>query len=226
MEWIGPDFMEFFIELAGNNHKEWFDANRKRYEKSVKAPFENAVSQIVGLLKSEDAAYDVDPKKTIFRINRDIRFSKDKSPYKLQMGASINPGGQKTDRIPGLYFEIGPGGFNIGGGNYFLEKPDQELVWRHVSENEKRWIQANELAEFRRLYPDGIIGEERKKAVPEFLELGKSQPLVRKKQWYWWAELEPEQSFGPEVVDRIAQYHRASEPLRRLLNEALLAQRE
>jgi uncharacterized protein (TIGR02453 family) len=222
MEWIGPEFMGFFVELAGNNHKEWFDAHRERYEKVVKAPFENAVSRIVDVLKSEDPYYDIDPKKTIFRINRDVRFSKDKSPYKLQMGASINPGGQKTGRIPGLYFEIGPGGFNVGGGAYFLEKPDQELVWRHVSLNRNRWLKADQEPDFRRYYSDGIIGEERKKAVPEFLELGKTEPLVRKKQWYWWAELPPEQSFGPELVELIAQHHRASSSIRQLLNEALL----
>jgi len=222
MSRITPEFLDFFIELAGNNHKEWFDAHRKRYETVVKRPFEGFVAEVVARLKADEPAYAVDPKKAIFRINRDIRFSKDKTPYKTQMGASINPGGEKISRWPGLYFEVGPGGFHIGGGAYFLERPDQERVRAHIRDAYPRWKKALSSAEFVSLFPDGVIGEAWKRLPPGFENLSENEPLIWKKQWYWWAELSPEQSLGDAGVEAIVAHHQATAPLRALLTEALI----
>ena len=93
--YFSPDFLQFFKELAANNHKEWFDENRKRYETVVKKPFEVFVQHAIDeMAKLDPRLSELDPKKCIFRINRDIRFSKDKAPYKLNRSAAISVGGR------------------------------------------------------------------------------------------------------------------------------------
>ena len=123
MKFFSPDFNQFFKELAANNHKDWFDQNRERYHRNIKEPFELFVTAVIDELKKEDSRLNVNPKSTIFRINRDIRFSKDKSPYKLNRSAAIAPNGKKSIAQGGIYFEIGPGRVAIGGGAF---QPDKE----------------------------------------------------------------------------------------------------
>ena len=87
---------KFLKQLAKNNNKEWFDINRKTYE-SCKADFVELLKQIIeksGLFDKDIA--NLEAKKCLFRINKDIRFSKDKSPYKLNFGAALEPGGKKN----------------------------------------------------------------------------------------------------------------------------------
>ncbi|MCD6020188.1 MAG: hypothetical protein K0S53_3309 [Bacteroidetes bacterium] len=112
--------LKFLKQLAKNNQKEWFDANRKTYE-TAKTEFE----AIVKLIIEKSTTFDkelagVEAKKCMFRINRDVRFSKDKSPYKTNMGASINPGGKK-EMGAGYYIHIEPGKSFLAGGCYMPE---------------------------------------------------------------------------------------------------------
>jgi uncharacterized protein (TIGR02453 family) len=89
--------LDFFKELAANNHKDWFDSNRKRYEESVKKPFSNFVSQFICELAAIDSEFnELTASECVFRINRDIRFSKDKTPYKSTCSAVVAPGGKHS----------------------------------------------------------------------------------------------------------------------------------
>ena len=109
--------LKFLKQLSKNNNKEWFDVNRKTYE-VCKAEFEGIVKSVIE--KSfvfDNQLTGLEAKKCLFRINKDVRFSKDKSPYKLNMGASINPGGKKS-MIPGYYIHIEPGKSFLAGGSY------------------------------------------------------------------------------------------------------------
>lgn len=123
--------LQFLKQLAKNNHKEWFDANRKKYE-AAKADYAASVQNIINTFSKTDAAIaSLEAKKCMFRINRDIRFSKDKSPYKINFGASINAGG-KISYNAGYYLHIQPGESFVGGGVYqpmpdVLKKIRQEI---------------------------------------------------------------------------------------------------
>lgn len=109
--------LKFLKQLAKNNNKEWFDLNRKTYE-NCKAEFEAIVKIVIDKsVLFDNQLAGLEPKKCMFRINKDIRFSKDKSPYKTNMGASINPGG-KQSMIPGYYLHIEPGKSFVAGGCY------------------------------------------------------------------------------------------------------------
>lgn len=109
--------LKFLSQLAKNNNKEWFDTNRKTYD-SVKLEFETLVKSVI----DKNTLFDkelmgLEPKQCLFRINKDVRFSKDKSPYKTNMGASINPGGKKS-MIAGYYLHVEPNKSFLAGGCY------------------------------------------------------------------------------------------------------------
>ena len=90
MKYFSSDYLEFFKELAPNNNKDWFDKNRKRYIDSVKEPFKKFVTDLIQEISKVDDEVQIEAKDAIFRINRDIRFSKDKTPYKLNNSAIIS----------------------------------------------------------------------------------------------------------------------------------------
>ncbi len=109
--------LKFLTQLAKNNNKEWFDTNRKTYD-GIKVEFATLVQSVI----DKNTLFDNDlkglePKQCIFRINKDVRFSKDKSPYKTTIGASINPGGKKS-MIAGYYLHIEPNKSFLAGGCY------------------------------------------------------------------------------------------------------------
>ena len=116
--------IKFLKQLSKNNNKEWFDVNRKTYE-ICKTEFETVVKSVIDKCTLFDTAIlNLEAKKCMFRINKDVRFSKDKSPYKINMGASINPGGKKS-MIPGYYIHIEPNNSFLAGGCY---QPAPEML--------------------------------------------------------------------------------------------------
>ncbi len=112
--------LEFLRELKANNNKEWFDANRKRYEK-VKSDYLALAADLLESMKKIDPALEMlTAKDCIFRINRDIRFSADKSPYKTNLGIVLQPGGKRMSRAA-YYFHIEEGASFAGGGLWMPE---------------------------------------------------------------------------------------------------------
>lgn len=129
---IQSSTLKFLKDLKKNNNKPWFDAHRKEYE-AAKNDFINFIQTVIDKLgKSDPSIKDIKAKDCLFRINRDIRFAKDKSPYKTNFGASINKKGRKAMDAAGYYFHLEPGNSFIGGGLYGpmpdeLKKTRQEI---------------------------------------------------------------------------------------------------
>ncbi len=116
--------IKFLKDLKKNNNKPWFDVNRKQYE-TAKADFAGFVQQLIDLHGKKDASIkNLVAKDCLFRINRDVRFAKDKSPYKSNMGASINKGGRKGENSAGYYFHFEPGN-SFAGGGIWMPMPDE-----------------------------------------------------------------------------------------------------
>ena len=135
---LQPSTLKFIKDLKKNNNKPWFDTNRKRYEEA-KADFILLVENILAaVVKFDPAVASLKAKDCIFRINRDIRFSKDKSPYKTNMGAYINPGGKKIN-TPGYYFHCEPGGSFAAGGLYLPAPEDLAKVRQEIDYNFDEW---------------------------------------------------------------------------------------
>src|SRR6266567_3625593 len=119
---LQPSTLKFLKELKKNNNKSWFDAHRKEYE-TAKADFEKFIQSVLDRHSKNDADLkELVAKKCMFRINRDVRFSKDKSPYKTNFGASMNKGGRKSI-LAGYYFHCEPSESFVGGG-LWMPMPD------------------------------------------------------------------------------------------------------
>ncbi len=123
--------INFLNELSTNNNKEWFDSNRKTYEVCRKG-FTALVSSIIGgISKFDSDLNDVETKQCVFRINRDLRFSKDKTPYKTNFGALMGANGKKTEGT-GFYIHLSPEQNFAGSGVYM---PPADTPGRHSPRN-------------------------------------------------------------------------------------------
>jgi uncharacterized protein (TIGR02453 family) len=121
---LQPSSLKFLKALKKNNNKVWFDAHRPAYE-SARRDFEQFIQRVIDSHGKKDSSInDLTAKSCLFRINRDVRFSKDKSPYKSNFGASINKGGRKAMNAAGYYFHLEPGHSFLGGGLY-VPMPDE-----------------------------------------------------------------------------------------------------
>lgn len=126
--------IDFLKKLKNNNNKEWLVANRANYE-TAKADFELLTKEVLVLLTKWDSRYgDLKPKDCIFRINRDVRFSKDKSPYKTNFGAAFSPGGKKSIG-GGFYIHVEPGKSFIGGGIWMPEPEQLRKIRQEIDYN-------------------------------------------------------------------------------------------
>lgn len=113
---IAKSTLQFLKQLRKNNNKAWFDAHRKDYD-AARADFAAFIQKLIdGHGKKDPAISHLEAKACMFRINRDVRFSNDKSPYKINFGASINQGGKQSMDMAGYYFHLEPGASFAGGG--------------------------------------------------------------------------------------------------------------
>jgi uncharacterized protein (TIGR02453 family) len=128
---LQPATIKFLQNLKLNNHKDWFDINRKVYE-TAKADYLQFVSEVLkGLVKNDDTLALLQPKDCTFRINRDVRFSKNKAPYKTNMGAGFSKGGKKM-QLAGYYFHCEPGASFIAGGVWMPMAPELKKVRQEI----------------------------------------------------------------------------------------------
>jgi uncharacterized protein (TIGR02453 family) len=132
------DTMTFLKELAANNDRAWFDAHRRRYERSLKKPAEDFVSAIAPALERLDPSVRAEPRVngSIFRINRDTRFSKDKRPYKEELAFRF-PTGSKSEGSSGFFMRIRPGIVGFAAGVWAFPGPALERFRESVADDTK-----------------------------------------------------------------------------------------
>jgi len=135
---IAKTTLDFLKALKKNNNKEWFDKHREQYL-AAKENVENLVgSTIQSFSKFDKRLIDLKPKDCVFRIYRDVRFSKDKQPYKTNMGASINPGGKKME-VAGYYLHLEPGGCFLAGGRWMPSADHLRMIRQEIDYNGKEF---------------------------------------------------------------------------------------
>ncbi len=145
--------VKFLKELAKNNNKPWFDANRKKYEEA-KTDFSNFIQRVIDKHGKKDIGIaNLKAKDCMFRINRDVRFSKDKSPYKNNMGAYINQGGKKS-LFGGYYFHCQPGESFVGGGLWMPMPPELKKVRQEIDYNFDAFKKIIGSKKFKSIYGD------------------------------------------------------------------------
>jgi len=221
MAFFTQDLLDFFIELAPNNNKDWFDENRKRYEKSVKEPFKDFVNHLIKKLTEIDPAFsEIEAKDCIFRINRDIRFSKEKQPYKLQVSAVVAPEGKKSKAINGVYFEISPEHLRVYGGVYEIEKDDLLNLRIGLTENLEAFKKLYDDPKFVKMYGE-LKGAKNKILPKEIKEFGEKEPLIFNKQFYFFTEFTPETILFDNLDELIIDCYQVGKPIQDFFNKLI-----
>ena len=139
--------LRFFKQLAAHNNKEWFEAHRDDYENNVREPMRDLVEELDVRFARFAPEIGGDPKRSMFRINRDIRFSKDKSPYKTNAGcwfhhrsASRKVGSEAAEGSAGFYFHLQPGKSFIGAGVWMPPRPQLNKLRSAIAEKPEAFV--------------------------------------------------------------------------------------
>lgn len=210
--------LEFISELKQNNTREWFEANKQRYLK-VKEEHEALLDKVIDGIASIDP-YTGRPatKDCVFRIYRDIRFSKDKQPYKEHIGAFISQGGRKTSK-PGYYLHLDPGNCFYGGGIYMpppdvLKKLRNEIYFD--SDTFKGILEEKKFKKmFGDLYQDKLV-KPPKDFDPEFANID----LLKYKSYFVERALTDEEVTSPDFVKIILETTKQMQSFQKFLYRA------
>lgn len=220
MAHLNNDFLSFFNELEQNNSKEWFDKNRKRYETSVKNPFKAFVVQLVAELQKLYPDHELSNNFSIMRINRDIRFSADKTPYKIHTGAMISPHGKKEHSRPGFFIQANHADVRVYSGSYSPEKEQLHAIRQHISYHLDEFNSLINEKNFKSTFGE-IRGEKNKRLPSEFAELENQQPLIANKGFYWFFKLPPETLLKDNLIEELIKRYTYSLPVNTFFEKAL-----
>ncbi|MBX7051451.1 MAG: DUF2461 domain-containing protein [Flavobacteriales bacterium] len=220
MKYFNQDYLQFFKDLAANNNRDWFQANKKRYESSVKKPFELFVADLISELKKHDKSINIKPSDAIFRINRDIRFSKDKTPYKLNASAVISRDGRKTDGASGVYVELGPEKLALAGGIYMPDKDKLQDIRDGITKNPKSFMKVLNDKTFVKVWGE-LQGEKNKILPAEHKKVAEVCPYIYNKQFYFWVELDPKIILTDKLMKTVVDHYLAGKPVGDFLNAQL-----
>ena len=216
---ITKPYTSFFKELSKNNNKEWFHANKKRYENDVKAPFLLLLDEVLEVITAWDNRIIPDPKKAMFRINKDVRFSKDKTPYHTILKAGFSPNGKKSI-LPGYYLGIDATSIHVGGGLFMLRAPELKLVREFIARNPDALIKITETSLFTQNFGK-LSGEKAKRLDKSLLPTAEKTDLIYNKQFYAMAEFPLEPFYGSDkLLTEILSHFEAIKPLNTYLDQA------
>ncbi len=222
MKYFTSAFFKFFDELEKNNNKEWFDKNRERYENNVKAPFKKLVTDINEQLLKELPDLNREIHKNIFRINRDIRFSKDKSPYKNNVAAVFSRKGTQDIDYPGFYLHIGSKEILVGGGKYEVSKEQLAKIRQEIYYNNAGFKKILNDKAFKEKYK-ALDGDKNKVLPPDYKEFEKEQPYIANKQFWYHANLTRKDITGDNLDKLVLSYYKAGMKMNKFLLEAITA---
>ena len=220
MAYFDQDFISFFKELDKNNDREWFAENKKRYEKNVKAPFAQLVEDLIDKISELEEPLPVSSKDCIFRIHRDVRFSKDKSPYKVQVSALIGPKGRKDMLTPALYLEASHRDVRIYTGMYKLDKEPLKKVRIYLGQHSEEFREIINEKQFIKYFGE-VRGEKNKRLPADMMEYAEREPLIYNKNYYIFCSIPPKSLLSDDISDQIMEAYKASHSFREFLKEGL-----
>lgn len=216
--------LDFMRDLAQNNNRDWFQTNRKRYD-AAKSEFTAFVGQVLQNVLSFEALPNTDPKNCIFRINRDVRFSKDKAPYKQNLAAAIGPGGRHSGRID-YYFHIQPGNESFIGAGMWQPTPANLAKFRQeIDYNAESLTDIIEAPDFRAYFPE-ISGQSTKTAPKGYTADHPHIDLLRRKELFFMHRYTDAAVLKPTFADELTKGCQLLKPYCDYLNYLFYEEKE
>jgi uncharacterized protein (TIGR02453 family) len=218
---IHPDTLTFIADLKENNAREWFEANKERYDKAQQDVIAFA-GKLIEALSKENAGVDadVDPKKCVMRIYRDIRFSKDKTPYKTNMAIGRLTK-NKTVEI-GYYLQIEPGNKSFIAGGYWMPQGEHiKSIRQEIDYNAADLTSIVDAPEFKKDFGE-FRDQEKLKTLPKGYDADNENiELLKLKSFIAYRDLKDKELTGPNAVKLVAQLCAKIHPLNVFLNNAI-----
>ena len=208
MTYITKDTFDFLGELKENNNRDWFTENKPRYEKSHKEVYTFADS-IIEKLNEFDKIETASGKKSLFRIYRDVRFSKNKDPYKTNRTGSFSRAG--ADRRGGYYFCIEPGNSMIGGGFYQPNSDDLNLIRKQIELDAEPLRKVINSKSFKNYFGE-LLGEQLKTVPRGFEKDDPNIDLLRYKGFYVMHKFEDKEVMASDFVDKVIEGYKTIQP--------------
>jgi uncharacterized protein (TIGR02453 family) len=213
--------IEFLKKLKRNNNRSWFERHKPEYESSVKFPMQCLLASLRPDFARIASEYEIHPKRSIFRVYRDTRFSKDKTPYKTHVAAHAVLRGQPKGFVgSGYYIHVEPGECFVGGGIYMPDSTQLKKIRKAVSAHATEFLGIVQRRTFVRRF--GSIEGERLKRIPRgFDETDRTAEWLKLKQFFVGVSLPEASCYRPEFVSEVAAICESAAPLVRFLNAAL-----
>jgi uncharacterized protein (TIGR02453 family) len=212
--------LTFLKDLARNNNRVWFEKNKDRYLE-VKGVFDDFLEALhKKLLVFDESLANLNPRKLAFRIYRDVRFSKDKRPYKVNMGAGFSSRG-KMEQEPGYYIHIEPGKSFIAGGLYMPDPPNLAKVRQEIDYNPEKFLKILNDRKFKKLYK-GLDDWDKLKTAPK--GYAKDHPyidILKNKSFTVSHPLTDAEVANPAFVKKVAEAAKVLKPFNDFLAQAI-----
>jgi uncharacterized protein (TIGR02453 family) len=215
--------MQFLVDLAFNNERAWFQSRKADYERLLKQPLEALCVDLADELAARKVPLRADPKSSPFRIYRDTRFSKDKTPYKTNVAASfpwvgdgVATSSGQSERHGGGYFHLSPEGSYMGGGMWHPEPARLAAFRRAVDRDPSATLAALEDPGFRKRFKP-VSGDSLKRMPQGYPPDHPHADLLRLKDVTFGRELSTEEVFSPDLPRILADDFAVAMPVMRFL---------
>jgi uncharacterized protein (TIGR02453 family) len=211
--------IHFLQKLKKNNSREWFNKHKPEYEEFVKLPMQSLISSLKQPMMRIAPDMFVDPKRSMFRIHRDTRFSKDKAPYKTHVAAVFHLHGHWQDTA-GYYLHIEQGSVYVGGGIYMPDSSQLKSIRGAIADRPKEFLSILSDEKFAGRFKK-LEGEKLQRVPLGFPKDHMMAEWLKYKSFYTGVEWKEEICYSPKFTDKIVGVYKDLLPLIYFLNEAL-----
>jgi len=217
---LAKETIDFLKKLEKNNNRDWFNANKNAFVKANDNVIAVTGDLIGRLSKFDPAVVGIDPKSCVFRIYRDVRFSKDKSPYKTNLGAFIAPGGKKA-MLPGYYFHVQPKTFFSAAGKHMPDNTELLKIRNYIAANTKEFLKIVEAKKFCDRFGGFHEGDKLTKPPKGFDADHPAIEYLKLKSYTVGQEFTENDALSKDYPKMLAESFKASYPLVEFLRAAL-----
>ncbi len=221
VSYFGPKFFKFLRELRDNNCREWFLANKERYELDVRDPCLQFIVDFAARLQDISEHFRADPRPvggSLFRVYRDVRFSKDKRPYKTMAAMHFHHEVRKDAHAPGFYLHLEPGNVFMGTGFWHPDTATLARIREALVAHSTRWKQVLSNREFKAALT--LWGESLKRPPAGY---DAKHPLIedlKRKDFIAMAPLSEDEACAPGFMDRFTELCQVAAPFTKFLTTA------
>lgn len=216
---LAKETIDFLRKLEKNNNRDWFNTNKASFQKAN----DNVIAltgELIGrIAKFDPAVASVDPKACVFRIYRDVRFSKDKSPYKTNLGAFIAPGGRKG-LAPGYYFHVQPGMFFSAAGKHLPDASETLKIRNAIAADTQEFLKIVNAKAFKSRF-GGLDGERLVKAPKGFAADHSAIEFLKLRSFTVSQEFSAKDATSKDYAKMLAESFKTAYPLNEFLRRAL-----